>query len=86
MAVGRHAARADALEDLWVWRPFDIKKSDRAFLQPAEAMVDENISSGNHGLNFHHRRAALQEQGRLHIAQGLGGAFRMDLVEISPIT
>src|ERR1700730_13753285 len=47
-------------------------------------MVDENISSGYLRLKFHHRRPARRDKCGLHIAHGLGGTFRVDLVKNLP--
>src|SRR5580704_1974424 len=75
------AALLDALKYLWIGRSLHIEISGRALLQPAQAVIDENISPRNLRLEFDHRRAAGRDQGGLHIAEGLGRPFRMDLVE-----
>lgn len=62
MAVACQAACLDALEDLRIWRAFDIKKSHRAFLQPAEAVIDENVSSRDLSLEFHYCRSACRDK------------------------
>jgi hypothetical protein len=75
------AALLDALKYLWVGRSLHVEKSGRALLQPAQAVIDENISPRNLRLEFDHRRPAGRDQGGLYIAEGLGRPFRMDLVE-----
>src|SRR5580704_9951079 len=75
------AALLDALKYLWVGRSLHVEKSGRALLQPAQAVIDENISPRNLRLEFDHRRPAGRDQCGLHIAEGFGGTFRMDLVE-----
>jgi len=81
MTAAREAPRLDALKDLRIRRSFDLEESNGALLQPAEAVIDENISPRNLRLEFDHGRSARRHQGRLHIAQSLGRPFRMDLVK-----
>ena len=38
MTAAWQAPRNHALEDLRVWRPFDLEKTGRALLQPARAL------------------------------------------------
>ena len=64
------AARLEALKYLWVGRSLHIEKSGRALLQPAQAVIDENMSPRNLRLEFDHRRSAGLDQGGLHIAEG----------------
>jgi hypothetical protein len=64
------AALLEALKYLWVGRSLHIEKSGRALLQPAQAVIDENISPRNLRLEFDHRRSAGRDQGGLHIAEG----------------
>jgi hypothetical protein len=74
------AALLEALKYLWVGRSLHIEKSGRALLQPAQAVIDENISPRNLRLEFDHRRSAGGDQGGLHIAASLSRPFRMDLL------
>src|SRR5437870_1282192 len=71
----------DAPKYLWIGRSLHIEKSGRALLQPAQAVIDENISPRNLRLEFDHRRPAGGDQGGLHVAEGLGCTFGMDLVK-----
>jgi hypothetical protein len=66
------AALVEALEHRWVGWSLHIEKSGRALLQPAQAVIDENISPRNLRLEFDHRRPAGRDQGGLHIAERLG--------------
>src|ERR1700730_9430431 len=75
------AALLDALKYLWVGRSLHVEISGRALLQPAQAVIDENISPRNVRLELDHRPPAGRDQGGLHIAEGLGRPFRMALVE-----
>ena len=52
------AALLDALKYLWVGWSLHIEKSGRALLQPAQAVIDENISPRNLRPEFDHRRSA----------------------------
>jgi hypothetical protein len=81
VAAARQTPRLDAFKQLRIRRPFDLEESGRALSQPAEAVVDKNISARDLRLEFDDRCSARRHQGRLHIAQGFGCAFRMDLVE-----
>src|ERR1700724_1891062 len=75
------AAVLDALKYLWIGRSLHVEISGRALLQPAQAVIDENISPRNLRLEFDHRRPAGRDQGGLHIAEGLGRPFPVGLVE-----
>jgi hypothetical protein len=56
VTAARHTPRLYTLEDLRIRRPFDLKESDSALLQPAEAMIDEDIGPWHLRLEFDNRR------------------------------
>ncbi|MGB8900914.1 MAG: hypothetical protein WCC90_17475, partial [Methylocella sp.] len=62
MTAAALAALLEAQKYLWVGRSLYIEKSDRALLQAAQAVVDENISPRKLRLEFDHRRSAGGDQ------------------------
>jgi hypothetical protein len=81
MPAARQAPRLDALKNLRIGRSLDLQEADRALFEPPETVTDQNIGPRHLCLEFDDRRSARRHQGRLHIAQGLGCPFRMDLVK-----
>jgi hypothetical protein len=75
------APRLHTLEHLRIWRPFDLEITGRALLQPAEAMIDEDVSPRYLRLEFNHCCSTRWDQRRLYVAQRLRRAFGVDLVK-----
>ena len=71
----------DRLEHRWVGPALRPRGAGGALLQPAEAVVDQDVAARHLDLELDHRRATGRHQRGLDVGQRLAGALRVDPVE-----